>query len=106
MRRESPTGPVPVRRGSLCTRHENRSWSPWGRGAKDRLLARAKTERDVREVVTDAAGHYSVRLPDGQWIVRMKMPSGKIYALSQLVVKSGQIHDDLDRDIPTLNISR
>ena len=59
-----------------------------------------------QEVVTDAAGHYSVRLPDGQWIVRMKMPSGKIYALSQLVVKSGQIHDDLDRDIPTLNISR
>ncbi len=70
------------------------------------ILANRSGNVADQETITDAAGRYSVRLPDGQWIVRMKMPSGKIYALSQLVVKSGQINDDLGRDIPTLNITR
>ena len=70
------------------------------------MIASRSASIGDQQAVTDAAGHYSVRLPDGQWIVRMKMPSGKIYTLSQLVVKSGQINDDLGRDIPTLNITR
>jgi hypothetical protein len=56
--------------------------------------------------VTDASGRYKVRLPDGDWTVKVTMPSGRIYSLSQLVVSGGQITDDAGRDVPTLIINR
>ena len=55
---------------------------------------------------TDAYGRYAVRLPDGEWTVKVTMPSGRTYAVSQLSVSGGQIIDDQGRDVPTLVITR
>jgi hypothetical protein len=57
-------------------------------------------------VLTDASGRYGVRLPDGDWTVKVTMPSGRVYAVSELVVSEGQINDDLGRPIPSLTITR
>jgi Carboxypeptidase regulatory-like domain len=59
-----------------------------------------------RVATTDALGHYAVRLPDGDWTVKVTMPSGRSYAVSRLTVSGGQISDDLGRDVPSLTITR
>jgi hypothetical protein len=59
-----------------------------------------------RTAMTDAFGRYAFRLPDGDWTVKVTMPSGRTYAVSQLTVSSGQISDDQGRDIPSLTITR
>lgn len=56
--------------------------------------------------VTDAFGRFAVRVPDGDWTVQVTMPSGRVYAVSELVVSNGQFSDDLGRDVPTLTIKR
>jgi hypothetical protein len=55
---------------------------------------------------TDAAGRFAVRLPDGDWTVKVAMPSGRVYAVSQITVSGGAVADDLGRDIPSLVITR
>ncbi|MGC8638501.1 MAG: hypothetical protein ACP5XB_01335 [Isosphaeraceae bacterium] len=55
---------------------------------------------------TDAAGRFAVRVPDGDWTVKVTMPSGRIYAVSQITVMGGAITDDSGRDIPSLVITR
>jgi hypothetical protein len=59
-----------------------------------------------RVATTNASGQYAVKLPDGDWTVKVAMPSGRIYAVSQITVSSGQIFDDAGRDIPSLIITR
>jgi hypothetical protein len=59
-----------------------------------------------RVALTDALGRYAFSLPDGDWTVKVAMPSGRVYAVSQLTVSGGQIHDNLGRDIPSLTINR
>ncbi len=44
-----------------------------------------------RVVTTDSTGHYSVRLPDGDWTVKVVMPSGRAYEVSQLTVSGREI---------------
>jgi hypothetical protein len=74
-------------------------------GVQITLTNRLGTYAD-RVVQSDAYGRYAVRLPDGDWTVRVTMPSGRSYAVSQLSVGGGQIVDDQGRDIPTLVITR
>jgi len=59
-----------------------------------------------REAVTDSLGRYAFRLPEGDWTVKVAMPSGRVYPVSELTVSNGQISDDQGRDIPTLTINR
>ena len=59
-----------------------------------------------RVAVTDSNGHYKVRLPDGDWTVSVTTKSGKVYAVSELVVDKGQITDDAGESVPTLTITR
>lgn len=59
-----------------------------------------------RRAVTDAFGHYQVRLPDGDWTVKVATPGGRTVAVSELTVSNGQITDDQGRSIPTLIINR
>ena len=56
--------------------------------------------------VTDAFGRYAVRLPDGDWTVKVTSASGKVYSVSEVTVSGGQISDELGRDVPTLTINR
>ena len=60
----------------------------------------------VSRLSADAVGRYVVSLPDGEWTVKVANPVGRVYEVSQLTVKAGQIHDDQGRDIPTLTIRR
>jgi hypothetical protein len=59
-----------------------------------------------RPALTDAYGRFAVKLPDGDWTVKVTTPRGRIYAVSQLTVSNGQITDDQGRDIPSLTITR
>ena len=59
-----------------------------------------------RIATTDALGRYAFRLPDGDWTVKVTMPSGKVYAVSKITVSGGQITDDLGQKVPTLTITR
>ena len=59
-----------------------------------------------RVAVTDAFGRYAVRLPDGDWTVKVTSASGKVYSVSEVTVSGGQISDELGRDVPTLTINR
>ena len=55
---------------------------------------------------TDAVGRFAVKVPDGDWTVKVTMPSGRVYAVSQITVSNGAITDDSGRDIPSLVITR
>jgi hypothetical protein len=58
---------------------------------------------------TDALGRFAIRLADGDWIVRVTMPSGRVYipeGLSQVRVRNGQVSDVQGRRIPSLEITR
>lgn len=61
---------------------------------------------DDKEAWTDAFGRFAVRVPDGDWTVKVTMPSGRIYAVSEIVVSNGLISDDRGRDVPSLTITR
>jgi len=59
-----------------------------------------------RVALTDAFGRFAVKVPDGDWTVRVSMPSGRAYSVSQITVSNGLISDDIGRDIPSLVITR
>jgi hypothetical protein len=59
-----------------------------------------------RVAATDAYGRYAVRLPDGDWTVKVAMPSGRVYPVSEITIGGGQIIDNLGREIPSLTITR
>jgi hypothetical protein len=61
-----------------------------------------------RVTTTDAYGRYAIHLPDGDWSVKVQMPSGRIYPASggEITVTEGQIRDSLGRQVPSLIITR
>jgi hypothetical protein len=72
-----------------------------------RLILSSRTGNYVDKVaMSDAFGRYAVRLPDGDWTVRVTMPSGRVYSVSEITISGGQITDNLGRDIPSLTITR
>lgn len=61
-----------------------------------------------RVVVSDALGRYAVSLADGDWIVSVQMPSGRLLAVNdiRITVSGGHIMNNKGREIPSLNITR
>jgi hypothetical protein len=60
----------------------------------------------ARAGVSNAFGRFAIRLDEGDWTVRVTMPSGRIYAVRQISVQNGHVVDgDEGRDIPNLIIS-
>ena len=59
-----------------------------------------------RTVTTDAYGRYAVRVPDGDWTVKVTMPSGRVYDVYQLTVSGDQITDDRGEVVAALTITR
>jgi len=59
-----------------------------------------------KTTMTDAFGRFTVRVPDGDWTVKVTMPSGRVYSVSQITVSNGYITDNIGRDIPSLVITR
>jgi hypothetical protein len=67
----------------------------------------SRTNPDVEKVaLTNAFGKFAVRVPDGDWTVKVAMPSGRVYPVRQITVSSGMIFDDAGRDVPSLIITR
>jgi hypothetical protein len=61
---------------------------------------------DDRTALTNAFGEFAVRVPDGDWTVKVAMPSGRVYPVSEITVSNGLISDDQGRDVPSLTITR
>ncbi|MGO9600419.1 MAG: carboxypeptidase-like regulatory domain-containing protein [Isosphaeraceae bacterium] len=59
-----------------------------------------------RAKLTDEDGRFAIQVPDGDWTVKVTMPSGRVYPVSQITVSNGMITDDIGRDIPSLIITR
>jgi hypothetical protein len=70
------------------------------------ILSDHRGRFDDRIAISDANGRFRVNLPEGDWTVRVEMPSRRVYAVSELTVSSGQITDNIGRDVPSLIIKR
>lgn len=56
--------------------------------------------------MSDAFGNFAIRLEDGDWTVRVTMPSGRVYAVREISVRDGKVIDRREgREIPNLIIS-
>ena len=40
-----------------------------------------------------AFGRFAVKVPDGDWVVKVTMPSGRVYPVSEITVSNGMITD-------------
>jgi hypothetical protein len=60
----------------------------------------------ARSGFSDAFGVFAIRLEDGDWTVRVTMPSGRVYPVRQISVQNGRVIDEEEqREIPNLIIS-
>jgi hypothetical protein len=60
----------------------------------------------ARSGISDAFGAFAIRLEEGEWTVRVTMPSGRDYPLREISVKDGKIIDKREgREIPDLIIT-
>jgi hypothetical protein len=69
------------------------------------LSSRTRAFED-KFAMTNAFGEFAVRVPDGDWTVKVTMPSGRVYAVSEITVSNGEISDGRGRDVPSLTITR
>jgi len=97
--------PEPEVRNILFGRVRERETREPEEGVRVFLTNRNDTFEE-RVAMTDAFGRFAVRLPDGDWDVKVAMPSGRVYTVSQITVSRGEITDDQGRDIPSLTITR
>jgi hypothetical protein len=107
--RKPVSGALPLPRGRIANILEGKVVSSETREAEEnvRIIVsnRAGGFTD-RVATTDAYGRYAVRLPDGDWTVKVAMPSGRVYAVSEITISGGQIVDNRGREIPSLTITR
>jgi hypothetical protein len=59
-----------------------------------------------RTALSNEGGRFALRVPDGDWTVKVTMPSGRIYPVYKVTVSGGLVTDDQGRDIPGLVITR
>jgi hypothetical protein len=112
-----PLDGAPTKRDSLRPRYQTQT-------TRNVLLGRVESDAgEAREGVrvtvssrndpgltrageSNAYGRFAIRLADGDWTVRVTMPSGRTYPVRQISVQDGRVVDDAEgRDIPDLIIS-
>ncbi|HEV3162391.1 MAG TPA: carboxypeptidase-like regulatory domain-containing protein [Isosphaeraceae bacterium] len=72
-----------------------------------RIVVTDRMKRFTDRVATsDAFGHYAITLPEGDWEVRVTMPSRKTFGVSRITVSGGQITDENERTVASLLIKR
>jgi hypothetical protein len=55
---------------------------------------------------SDAFGTFAIRVPDGQWVVRVTMPSGNMQSVRSITVTDGMVVDNQEgREVQNLIIS-
>ena len=56
---------------------------------------------------TDALGRYAINLPEGDWAVKVEMPSRRVFTVSEITVSGGRITTTDDgREVTALTIKR
>jgi hypothetical protein len=56
--------------------------------------------------VSDAFGGFAIQVPDGQWRVRVTMPSGNLQTVRDITVSNGRVIDNYEaREVYNLIIS-
>jgi hypothetical protein len=59
-----------------------------------------------RDGMTNAFGNFAIRLADGDWTVKVTMPSGRVYPVRSIRVAGGKIVDNQEgREVRNLIIS-
>ena len=94
-----------ARRNVLFGRVRERDSGELEEGVRVTLVSRSGIYED-RTALSDAFGRFAVRVPDGDWTVRVAMPSGRVYPVSEITVSNGLITDSEGRDVPSLTITR
>jgi hypothetical protein len=74
-------------------------------GVRVTLSSRVGAFED-KSTLSDAFGRFTIRVPDGDWTVKVTMPSGRVYSVSEITVSNGLVTDNIGRDIPSLVITR
>jgi hypothetical protein len=115
-----PAPPIdnpPVRRDSLRPRYQpkwvrnvlvGRVESDAGEAREGVLVSVSKRNEPgpAHTGTSNAYGGFAIRLEEGDWTVRVTMPSGRAYPVRQISVKDGRVIDNTEsRDIPSLIIS-
>jgi hypothetical protein len=61
-----------------------------------------------KTTMSDADGEFKISLPDGDWVVKVKMPSGSVYPVGRdyLTASSGRLTDASGRTVPEFLITR
>ena len=74
-----------------------------------RVIVSSRSNRAVRhEGMSNAYGHFAIKLSDGDWTVNVTMPSGGgVFPVSQITVSGGKIYDQREGlDVLSLILTR
>ena len=70
------------------------------------VVNRSNTFIRARSGASDAFGTFAIRVPDGQWVVRVTMPSGNMQSVRSITVTDGMVVDNQERrEVQNLIIS-
>ena len=72
------------------------------------ILSNVTKAYSDRPAMTDADGEFKISLPDGDWIVKVKMPSGSIFTVGRdyVTASSGRVTDSSGRNVAEFRITR
>ena len=80
-----------ARRNILVGRVESEAGEP--RGEVPVSVTSRNNSLVHRDGLTNAFGGFAIRLADGEWTVKVTMPSGRVYPVRQISVSDGRITD-------------
>jgi hypothetical protein len=72
------------------------------------ILSSTTRSYSDRNAMTDAFGEFRVSLPDGDWNVKVRMPSGSIYSVGRdfVTANGGRVTDSAGRNVAEFLITR
>jgi hypothetical protein len=72
------------------------------------ILSNVTRNYTDRPAMTDADGEFKISLPDGDWTVKVKMPSGTVYPVGRdyVTASSGRVIDSSGRNVAQFLITR
>ena len=72
------------------------------------IVSNATKNFNDRQTMTDADGEFKVSLPDGDWTVKVKMPSGSVYQVGRdyVTASNGRVTDSSGKNVSEFLITR
>ena len=79
-------------------------------GRPEEMVAVVLTNRSGgftdRKTLTDAEGEFKISLPDGDWAVKVTMPSDSVYTVGAVTASSGKVIDPNGKNVAEMIIKR